>query len=372
MGRRIRPANRHDMVFTRAINIDRQIDLAQIDLLAAHRQLAGLDQVVLMVGIAQVPGVHGTGQVGGIAVPVQQIERRRRFAFQIIAHHVVPHQIVGPQKREGGSQVATLHQAALPQLFLAVLNEGFVDEQIQNAGVLEIKQRGKQRSAGYRLLAFGRQHSQRRGQNSAADAEAQCVDGFGAGDLLHHVDGFDRGLLDVVIPSLRAQGGIRVAPTHDEGAMALRHGVTNQRVLGLQVQNIELVDARRNQQKRLLVDLGGERLVLDQLKQLVLKHHRAFSGGNVFADFKLAFVRHRHMALGQVVHHVFDAFRNALALGFDGLLLRVGVEGQKVAGRCGCQPLLNRKADARLRFGVGHYSVSKAHQGTRVQQIDRS
>ena len=334
------------MVFTRAVNVDWQIDLAQIDLFAAHRRLARLDQVVFKIGIAKVPGVKRARQIGRIAVPVEQVKRRWGFAFQIIPDDVVPHQIVGPQEREGGCQIATLHQAPLPHFLLAVLNEGLVDEQIENAGVFEIQQRGKERGAGHRFLFARGQHRQSRRQDRAPDAEAQRVDQFGSGDVLHHGNRLDGRVFNVVVPRFCAHRCVRVTPTHDKRSVALCHSVADQRVLGLQIQNVKLVDARRNQQERLLVDLASQRFVLNQLKQLVLKNNCTFGGRHVFTDFKLALIRHRHMALAHVVHQVFEALGNALALGFNCLLLRIDVESQKITGRRGGQPLLDGKADA--------------------------
>jgi hypothetical protein len=113
---------------------------------------------------------------------------------------------------------------------------------------------------------------------------------------------------------------------------------------------VELVDARRHQQKRLLVDLGGQRLVFDELEQLVLKHHGTFGGRDVFAHLKQTFVRHGHMALLQVVHQVLHALGNAFALGFNGLFLCLCIQGQEIAGRGGCHPLLDREADT--AFGL--------------------
>ena len=192
-----------------------------------------------------------------------------------------------------------------------------------------------------------------------------------AGDLLRHGDGLDGGMLDVVVPGSCGQGRIGVAPAHHKGAVALLHRIADQRVLGLQVQDVELVDAGRHQQERLLIHLGRQRLVFDQLEQLVLEHHRAFGGGHVLADLEQALVGHGHMALVQVVHQVLHALGNALALGVDGLFLGLGIEGQKVAGRGGGHPLLDRKADAAAGLGVGLDRVGQAHHGAGVEQVDR-
>ena len=77
------------------------------------------------------------------------------------------------------------------------------------------------------------------------------------------------------------------------------------------------------------------------------------------------------MALLHVMQHVLHALGNALAFGFNGFLLGVGIEGQKIAGRAGRQPLLHGKADAGAGLGVSLYRVGQPHQGARIEQVSR-
>ncbi len=371
LGRRVGAANRHDMVFTRTVNVDRQIQLAQVDFFATHHGLAGLDQVVFQVGVAQIPGVKRTRQVGGVAVPVQQVERGRGLPLQVVVHHIVPHQVIGAQKTEGAGQVLPLHQAAAAHLLLAVLDEGFVNENIQNSGVGEIKQGREKGGAGHRLLSARGQHRQRRAQHGAADAETQGIDALGPGNFLRHTDRLDDRVFNVVVPCFLGQRGIRVAPAHHESAVPLRHGIADEGVFRLQVQDIKLVDARRHEQERPLKHPGGQRLVFDQLEQLVFEHHGTLGGGHVLAHLKQAFVGHGHMALTDVVNQVLHAFGNALAAGLDRLLLRLGVEGQEVARGRRRQPLLDGETDAGAGLGIGLYRIRHTHQGMGVELVGR-
>ena len=77
------------------------------------------------------------------------------------------------------------------------------------------------------------------------------------------------------------------------------------------------------------------------------------------------------MALLQVVQHVLHALGNALAFGVYGFLLRFSVEGQEVAGRRRCGPLLYRKTDTRFGFLVGVQGLGQTHQGSGIEQIHR-
>ena len=364
----------HDVVLARAVDEDRRLDRAEVDLFAADRQRTGLDQFVLQVGVAQVPAVHRARQIGRVAIPVEQVERRRRLALEVVADDIVPDQIVRAQEAEGGGQVLALQQTgATGGLFaerhVAQVDHRLVDEQIEDAGVLEIDQRRQQRHRMRRLLAARRQHRQRGGQQGAADAEPERVQRLGAGDLLHDGQRAYRALGDVVVPGHVDHRHIGVAPAHHEQPVSLLDRVTDERVVGLQVHDVELVDARRHEQHRPLVHLGAQRLVLDQLEQLVLEHHRAFGGRHIAADLERAFVGLRDMALVQVLPELLQTDGDAFALALQRLVLGLGVEREKVARAGGVDPLLHREADARLGLGVALDRVGHLHQRARIQQV---
>ena len=153
--------------------------------------------------------------------------------------------------------------------------------------------------------------------------------------------------------------------------MPLFDGITDQRVLRLQVQDVELVDTRRHQQEGLLEYLGGQRLVFEQLEPGVLEHHRALAGGNILADLKLPLVGHRYMALADVSQQVLQAPGNTLALGLYGLLLGVDIESQEIAGCRRRHPLLDGEAHPGAGFLVCLHGVCQAQHGARVQQVSR-
>ena len=73
------------------------------------------------------------------------------------------------------------------------------------------------------------------------------------------------------------------------------------------------------------------------------------------------------MALLHVVQQVLDALRATFAFGFNGFLLRFGVQCQKVAGRRGGRPLLHGKLNARLGFGIRFSRIGQRHHGAGVQ-----
>ena len=357
------------MVLARAVEVGRHVEFSQINLFAAHRDFAGLDQIVFKVGVAQVPGIKRPWQIGRVAVPVKQVKGRRRFTLEVVAHHVVPDQVVGPEETEGGCQVFALEQATFAHFGFTVLDRGFVNEDIQNAGVSEVEQRSQQCEAFDRLFATRGQHGQRCGQDGAAHTKAQGVDGFGASQVAHHINGLDGGVLDVVIPGFAGHRLVGIAPAQHKGVMTLRHGIANQRIVRLQIQYVVLVDARGHKQEGPLIDLVRQRLVLQQLEKFVFKNDCAFGGGNVFAHFKDTFVGHGNMTLLHIVQHVCHAPGNAFALALDGFFLRFGVERQKIAGCRRGHPLFDSKAQTCLGFGVAFHGVGQTHQGARVEKI---
>jgi hypothetical protein len=250
-----------------------------------------------------------------------------------------------------------------------MLHALFIDEDVQHAGVAEVQQGGEQGEALRGVLVARGQHGQGRGQDGAADAKAQRVDGARAADGLRGADGLDGTVLDVVVPGFVGDAVVGVAPANHKGTVTLLHCVADERVVGLQVQDVELVDARRHEQHGPLVHLGRERLVFDQLEQLVFKHHAALAAGHVAAHLEGAGVGVRHGALLHVLDQVGHAVGDAAAFGFQRFGQGLGVQGQVVAGAGGVDPLLHAKAQAVVRFFVGLHRVGQAHQGAGVEQV---
>ena len=154
--------------------------------------------------------------------------------------------------------------------------------------------------------------------------------------------------------------------------MPLRGCIADQGVFRLQVQDVKLVDARRNHQEGALIHLVRQRLVFEQLEKLVFKDYGTFGGGDIFSDFKDTFIGHRHMTLLHVVQHVGHALGDALAFGVDGFFLGFCIEREKVAGCRSGHPLLDRETKAGLGLGVGFNRFSQAHQGVGVELVGRA
>lgn len=134
---------RRDVVVLGGHRVQRLADAAQIDRLAGDGEGVGLDQAVVEIELAQVPGVHGIGHARGVHVPEQHVEGGRRFAVQPALHHVVPDQAVRAQQAERGRHVLAVEVALLRHLLGKVVNRLRVDEDLDVARLVEVDQGGE-------------------------------------------------------------------------------------------------------------------------------------------------------------------------------------------------------------------------------------
>ena len=177
-------------------------------------------------------------------------------------------------------------------MHFARLDKGLVDENVKNPGVGEIDQGRQKRCTGQRRLTARRQHGQCGVKDGAANTESERIDAVGASNFLNPMNRLDRRLFDVVVPGRLGQRLIRIAPTYNKAAMSLGHDISDEGILGLQIQDVVLVDAGRYQQERTLVDLGRQRFVLDELEQFVLKDHGPLGRRDVATHLEQALVGH--------------------------------------------------------------------------------
>ncbi len=177
-------------------------------------------------------------------------------------------------------------------------------------------------------------------------------------------------MLDVVVPRLVGEGFVGIAPAHHERAVPLLDRPADEGVVGLEIEDVVLVDARRHEEHGPLVHGRAERLVFDELEQLVLEHHRAFGRGHVAADLEHGLVGLRDVALLDVLQEVRQALRDALAARLDGLALSLRIEREEVARARRIDPLLNGEADALARLLVAFHRLGHLEQCAGVEQVD--
>ena len=207
------------------------------------------------------------------------------------------------------------------------------------------------------MLAPPCRNGERRRQHGSAHAEAQDVDLLLAGDRAHRLDGIKHATLDVVIPGRFVDPvgvlGHRIAPRNQEHGEPFSDRVTHERILGLQIEDVKLVDARRHQKNGALVNRGCGRLVLDDLQVAILVDHRSRGGREVLAYGELALIGLGDPALFQVAQEVRNARPQGFAAGFDERALRIRVGGEEVGRGHGVDPLHDGKLQAILELRLG-------------------
>src|SRR6516164_6773625 len=141
--------------------------------------------------------------------------------------------------------------------------------------------------------------------------------------------------------------------------MSLLDNVANERVRGLQVEDVELVDRRRDDDQRPLERPFGERLVLNKLDQFVLEDDGARRDGEIAADLESLLVGHRDAALADVVDQVLDSGRQAFAARLHRKPQRLRIAGEIIRRAERIQDLARKEAQSAARSLVAGGAVNE-------------
>ena len=310
-----------DMVLPRGQEVGRHVDPPEVDGVAQQGQAAGFAQQVLLIHLAQVEAVHTRRHPGAVAVPIQQVERERLVAHQVVVDHERPDQVVGTQHAEGHRHVGAVQIAARLHAFLQRTQLLLVDEHAEFPGLLEVQHGGEERGGPDARVARRCHPRQGAGEQRAAQAIADGVHLLLARRLPDGVQRSQDAVLHVVLKPLAGQAFVRVHPAHHEHGVALADRPPDEAVLGAEVQDVELVDPGRHYQQRPLQHLVRAGRILDQLHHLVLEHYLARRDRDIAAELEGGLVRvaYRQPAAPafQVAQQVRQAAQQVLAAGFS-------------------------------------------------------
>ena len=262
--------------------------------------------------------VQAGGEPDGVLVPVQDVERGRLLAEQVVVDDVVPDEVVRPQPREHARERLAVEVAAARRFGDGGRRELAVRERRGRAGALVVERGDQQAEAGELAEpALGGEVAEHAGADDAAGAGAVEVDDAAPvmrrDGVARLEDGGGVGV-EVEVPLL----DVRVAPRDREDLLSLLDEPLDHAAAGREVEHVVLVDRRRGEQQRHLAHLLGLRRVLDELEDLGAQHDRARRDREVLADRELARVDGRRQAR-EVAQEVARASDEVPAALVDGL-----------------------------------------------------
>ena len=137
--------------------------------------------------------------------------------------------------------------------------------------------------------------------------------------------------------------------------MAFGDGPSHEGILGLQVEDVVLVDARRHDHERVPVNPLRRRRVLQELDQLVAKDDAAGRHGEVAPDLERLLVAHRDPAALRIGGEVGEPPYEARPLGGERALQHLGIGRHEVRRRERVD-VLPRQEGERLLLVLGQRS----------------
>ena len=330
------------MVFLGGHRIQGLGDAIEVNRLTRNAELVTLDQLVVQVHLAQVIRMHGLWHARGVGVPEQHIEWWQFFAHQIALHPVMPNEAVGTQEAERTCHLLAVQIALFGHQILQRADAGFVDKNLDLAGMRKIGQRSQQRPVRHRHFVWavalvGPGHvSGRQGATNTVAHQMQLrhLAEFGGG-----IDQFVDAFLQVVVKAHIAHVGGRVFPAADEHRKTLVSQVLDQTLLRCQVENVKLVDPGRDDQDGHGAHLWGGGRVVNQLDQPVPKNHLARRGRQVLAHGKGVRLDHLDVFGCRVAHEIVQPCLQARSPGFNGAGHGLRIEPEEIGGRHLVEPV---------------------------------
>ena len=302
-------------------------------------------------------------QPGGVGVPEQDVECRRLLAEQVVVHPVVPDEVPRAEPGEDLGEGAPVQVALASRRLLGQLCRARAHQRRRPAGALVVEHRDEQRERGQPVLLSGAgEVPGRQGGEDAAGADAGERDLLRFGQPFGGVHGLeDRPHVGVGVPV--GVDRLRVPPGHHEHLLALTHQVLHQAAAGREVDRVELVDRRRDEQQGHGTDLGCLRRVPDELEDLGPQDDGARCGRDVPAELEGGAVDHlgdprRRGHVGDEVLGPTDEIQPAAV---DHRLGRGGVEERDVARGERLHEVLDEEACAfvvpPVEIGVGDQAI---------------
>src|SRR5260221_1835209 len=125
-----------------------------------------------------------------------------------------------------------------------------------------------------------------------------------AGNFADDIDGLQWAELQVVVPCEVLCLSDGATPRYQKDLVTLRDRILHERILFSEIEQIELVNAWRDNQKRRSLHILRFWSVLNQLDQLIFKDHRSRRCREIATNFECRFVNPRNAPLLDVLDKV--------------------------------------------------------------------
>ena len=249
-------------------------DLRHVDRNAEHLELTGIEQPIVGKDIDE-GAVKFRRQAGGVVVPIKDVEGRRRIAHQIVVGPVAPNQVIRPHPRKHAAHLVSLQDPSAHRLQFGRSNHLRSGKQPKLRVRIAAERRHHQRHRVDQRLAPRREHGCQDGRGHRAGAGGVHDDVGRARDVRDSLDGLADGR-DVGLHVPIALRGGRIAPADGEHLELVLRKVFDDAAARRQVEKVELVDLRRDDQVRPRVNRIGRGGILDQLEHGGRQHHGTF------------------------------------------------------------------------------------------------
>ena len=190
-----------------------------------------------------------------------------------------------------------------------------------------------------------------------------------AGDVQGGLERCQHARLRVVVPGRLLEGAAGVAPGHHEDLQTLVQREADERVLRPQIEDVVLVDERRDDQQGPRVHVSSARRVLNELRHWILIDHRTRCDREVASDCEGALVAHLHAAAQRVGLEVLQPRHQARSARLRGKPQHFRVAAGEIGGSERVEVLAQREGQASVSVGGQLRGVYQLLEPARVQQI---
>src|SRR3984893_14318189 len=136
---------------------------------------------------------------------------------------------------------------------------------------------------------------------------------------------------------------VGIDPRYHEDGEAVRPREANETFFGVEIENIEFIDPRRNDQQGPLVNRIGCRRILNKFHEIVTKDHLSWSRRDIAAEFELRGIALADSERAFAGLHILRQQRRAtgeiVAARRPGFPEELGIGGEKIRRRKGARYL---------------------------------